>query len=86
MRSDVELNEEWDLVFSEGDMSIEPSEKQEAKLVIFANRGDYRESPLAGAGFRSSRHAPYTGRIEREVKIQLDNIGLGSLKIEIKNL
>lgn len=85
MRYDVELNEDWDLVFSDGDISILSSENQESKLVLFANKGDFRQHPLIGAGFRSSRNAPFTKKMEREALIQLQNLGVQKI-ISLENL
>ena len=86
MRSDIELDADWDLVFSEGDFSLENSEAQEAKLGIFANKGDWRQFPLLGAGLRSSRHAPFNAILKREIQITLQKLNLQNIKISIENV
>lgn len=78
MAKDIIL-EDGDLKFSDGDLVWDESAEQHVEHLLLAQKGDYKQTPLAGVGIADYVKAPVnalkrTG-LEREIRIQLEADG-----------
>ena len=48
--TDILLDDDDDLIFSDGDFAIGPSDQQHQKHILIANKGEYKAHPEVGVG------------------------------------
>jgi phage baseplate assembly protein W len=88
MAKDI-LLENNDLLIINGDFVLADSEEQHIRDIIQANKGEFRENPLMGAGIQNYINAPgnnleaFKGAVRKS--LMLDNYSINSLSIEAKD-
>lgn len=75
-RIDYKLDEEGDLLFVDGDLTLGESDQQHIIDTINANVGWWKEFPIDGVNIRSySKSAGGAQQLARKIKIELENDG-----------
>ena len=87
-RQDILIDEEYNFQSFEGDLDYGDSVQQDARNIIYNSQGDWRATPLLGAGLRAMLNAPITTNIQRIIRLQLDADGIGVARIsgDLENL
>ena len=76
VRQDYKLDNDGDLLFVNGDLSIGESDQQHISDTINANAGWWKEFPIDGVNIRSySKSAGGAQQLARKIKIELENDG-----------
>lgn len=82
---DMLLDNDNDLRVENGDLVIGESEAQHIDHLLVANKGEYKQHPLTGAGLPTMlKSGNRKGGIHREVKLQMeaDGYGVKTLKVD----
>lgn len=91
---DILIDNDGDLSYKNGDFDIAPSDAQHIQHIVFANPGDYKQSPLVGFGIIKRLNSPNNlqgvNSIKGDLTLQLVMDGFKVRKIvagaEISNL
>lgn len=76
--------ESYELEVFGGDFVItEDDAEQRGDLILYAQRGDWKEHPLLGAGLRMAKDAPLSSELLREIRIQLQSDGISPSAIRL---
>jgi len=86
--TDILLDETFDLIIEEdtpgkGDFLIDESTKQHQALILLANKGEFRQSPLVGVGVSLYLEDDRLGAMKSELQQQLylDGMTVDELRI-----
>lgn len=92
--NDILLDEAGDLAFENGDLSVGESSQQEIELLLSTHRGEWKESPLTGAGLpqtiksRATRNAIrkiINSELERDGFVDVDTlIDFPTIRVDAK--
>ncbi|MEO1053907.1 MAG: hypothetical protein AAFX87_24940 [Bacteroidota bacterium] len=80
---DIALDTNFDLKIENGDFVIEETTEQHALLVLATAQGHWRRSPLLGARFVDSFHAPDPAAVSDRIKQQLEIDGMQVNRLNI---
>jgi len=80
--NDILLNDDLDLLIENGDFVIGDADEQIQELILLANKGDFRESPLTGVAiikYLKSRMSPkLVDKLKQNINLQLQFDGFAS--------
>lgn len=83
MPKDVLLDDDFDLMIVDGDFVVNESTAQHQKILIFSEKGEFKEVPMRGIGARRylEDHAP--DNFAREMRTEFTTDGMKVNKIQI---
>lgn len=90
--NDLKLHSDLDLEVLDGDLALGEPDADNLHLILVSNQGDWKASPLVGAGLQRHTNAPMTppirAAIERGIRIQLeaDGFSVASVKLTQTNI
>lgn len=90
--NDLKLDENLDLEVQDGDLMLVDPGADNLHLILSSNQGDWKSSPLTGAGLHRHTNAPISPgtrmAVERGIRIQLEADGfiVSSVKLAESNL
>lgn len=84
MNIDILLNDDNELIFSDGDFVVGPSDSQHIANLLEAFPGNYKQHPLIGVGIGKMLNGSDV-LIKGEVKKQLGNVGYKVKSINLIN-
>jgi hypothetical protein len=84
MPNDILLDENFELQISSGDLSVGESTYQHQKILIFADKGQFKSSPKIGVGSRRYLETSKPDELAREIRLEFygDGMDVKTLKIE----
>lgn len=96
MPNDILLDDDFDLLFEDGDLVIGESTRQHQQLLLLSAKGEIREFPTRGVGIYDwtlddspgdlnseiKRQFELDGMTVQQVKARVTSAGLNSLEIE----
>lgn len=87
MRKDIILDDDNDLLIKDGDFLIDESDEQHFALILASSPGNWKNSPLTGAGIIQHDKAPLddVGKISRKIKLQLEADGYQNVDAAFKD-
>jgi len=76
MPTDILLDDNFDLVISDGDLVVGESTRQHQKLLLMTEKGELRDTPTRGVGIAHwiADDAPANITIETKRQFQLDGM------------
>jgi hypothetical protein len=84
MAKDLTLDEDDDLLISQGDLVVSDSLQQEVDLILRTSQGEWRDSPLTGFGVaRRMRGQVKRPEFERALATQLELDGMQGTAVEL---
>lgn len=87
--TDILLDDNMDLLISNGDFVIDDSEEQVQELILVANQGSFRESPLTGIGIIKFVKSRFTvdqiDALRQKIRLQLQYDGYDTVKTQINS-
>lgn len=88
--TDILLDETFDLIIEKeatdkGDFLIEESTKQHQALILMANKGEFKQSPLVGVGVSLYLEDDRLGAMKSELQQQLSLDGMTVDELRIFN-
>ncbi|MCU7615670.1 hypothetical protein NZ698_00550 [Chryseobacterium sp. PBS4-4] len=84
MPYDILLDENFNPVLSNGDFTIGESTYQHQKMLLYADKGQFKADPLVGVGSRRFLETSKQNDFAREIRQQFYADGMTVNKIEIK--
>jgi hypothetical protein len=82
--TDILLDSTLDLQIIDGDFVIGESTVQNQKLLIFSDKGTFKENPMRGVGTRRYLEDENTDALAREIRQEFSLDGMTVNKIVIK--
>ncbi len=84
MPQDILLDDEFDLIFADGDFVTGESTAQHQKLLIIADKGEFKEAPQRGVGARRYLEDHNPSNLAREIRQEFtrDGMVVKTVKIE----
>jgi hypothetical protein len=83
---DIILDDDGDLLFTNGDFTVGYSDAMHQEHIIEANRGYYKESPLLGVYlFQYLKSAGLQAEIKRQIQINLEDDNYQVNKVNVSN-
>lgn len=81
--NDILLDASGDLMIRGGDFALGPALEVQIEHLMLANKGAYRDDPLAGAGIKRTINGRLTspGMIIKEAKLQLQGDGWQNIDV-----
>lgn len=73
---DLQLDQEGDLLFENGDFSISDSEAQHIELILQSSQGQWKESPEMGANLHKAQSGVIDRFLNRDIRVQLEADGV----------
>ena len=87
--TDIMLDDNLDLLIVNGDFVLDDADQQIQELLLIANQGDFRESPLTGVGivkYLKSRLSPATvDALKKKIKLQWQYDGFANVNTVINS-
>lgn len=84
MRTDILLNDEFDLIDNGEEWAEGESDEQHVQLLTFLQKGELKEFPFVGFGIqRRLKGVPDKARFIRELKVELENDGYSNPTITV---
>lgn len=85
---DILLDEQYDLIFTKGDITLEDSQNQSVELLLYSKQGEFKEYPEAGCNLGKANHGAIDRFLERNIRVQLeaDNFKIETLNITEKGI
>lgn len=84
MRTDILLDDDFDLQITNGDFDTGKSDQQHVQLLSFFNKGELRQFPIVGFGVeRYLKTVSDKKKFTREMKIELENDGYMDATVQI---
>lgn len=79
---DIQLNEAFDFEISNGDLDVGESTLQNQRLLLVAQKGEFKQHPKTGVGIESYLNAenPQDMLLEIRSQFELDGMKVESLK------
>lgn len=78
---DMLIGEDFDLAIKNGDFEVGDDTQQRVLLLMRAEQGHFKQSPLAGVGFTSMIGGSLTQELERNIRLQLESDNITVSKI-----
>ncbi|MEI7486868.1 MAG: hypothetical protein WCJ72_05570 [Chryseobacterium sp.] len=84
MPNDILLDENFNVITKNGDFAVGESTYQHQKILIFADKGQFKSDPTSGVGSRRFLESPKTDDFAREIRQEFvkDGISIRTLKID----
>ncbi|MCT4698087.1 hypothetical protein [Tenacibaculum haliotis] len=83
---DFLLDENGDLAIENGDFVLGETDQQNVELLLFSNKGEFKEFPLVGFGAINYIKSNVSEiEFKRDLKIQLEYIGYDNPIIDLSN-
>lgn len=85
-RTDILLDEAYDLKIENGDFLIGDSDMQHVDHILLAHPGEYKEYPQVGVGL--SKYVKTTGKeqsLKRSIRVQLNYDGYKNPRIKLSD-
>lgn len=77
MRKDIITQENtYEPTILLGDFFAGESREQEADLIIYSARGDWKQNPLIGVGVRRAYNKPISEELSRQIRLQCESDSL----------
>jgi hypothetical protein len=84
-RKDFVLDENFDIVFENGEIKTTQSDLQHCRLILATYRGDWSQFKNLGAGLIQILQGTLDGRFRREAQLQLQSDGYKMKSISFDN-
>jgi len=83
MPNDILLNEKFEPILTNGDFTIGESTYQHQKLLLFADKGEFKAYPASGVGSRRFLENFRSDDFAREIRLEFmaDGMTVNTLKI-----
>lgn len=83
MPNDILLDENFNPIITDGDFTIGESTLQHQRMLIYADKGQFKSDPTVGVGSRRYLESSATNDFAREIRFQFmaDGMVLNSLNI-----
>ena len=80
---DIIIDDEFDLIFTNGDFLVDDSKDQSVQMLLLSAQGEWKEHPEAGADIRKAENGLIDQFLERNIRVQLeaDNFNIEKLII-----
>lgn len=86
MRTDLLLNEDYDLIDLGMEWSEGESDQQHVELLMISNKADWKEFPFVGFGARRRLNGIFNkNKIIREIRVELENDGYTNYTLDLKD-
>lgn len=86
MRTDLLLDENYDLIDLGTEWSEGESDQQHVELLMIANKGEFKEFPFVGFGAMRRLNGIFNrNNIIREVRVEMENDGYTNYTLDLKN-
>lgn len=84
MPNDILLNENFDASIKDGDFETSESTQQHQKILLFADKGQFKSSPTTGVGTRRYLESSKPDDLAREIRLEFiaDGMMVNTLKID----
>jgi hypothetical protein len=84
MRKDIQLDDNNDLLFANGDLVVGESDRQNVKLIVESQMGEWKEFPTVGFGIDNYLKKNRNDReFKRDLKVQLEQDGYKNTGIDL---
>lgn len=80
MRTDFILDNNNNLIISDGDWLIGNSDQQNVELIFISYPGMWKQNPLIGCGIYGDINGNWTSNIQNYIKNQLNSDGYSQVK------
>jgi hypothetical protein len=84
-RKDILLDDDYDLQAKDGDFVVANSDNQNVELLLLANPGDFKQSPLVGFGILQMQNGKLTAEAKRKMNLALSQDGYKARSIDLTN-
>jgi hypothetical protein len=78
-RKDIILDNNFDLMISNGDFYISNSDQQNIELILLSYPGQWKQFPLLGAAIQGDINGPFNDQMKNRIKKQLISDGYGNV-------
>ncbi|HMI04273.1 MAG TPA: hypothetical protein VK541_17425 [Pedobacter sp.] len=86
MRTDLLLEENFDLIDNGTEWAESASDQQHVQLLMILNKGELKEFPFVGFGAERRLLAIFDkNRITRDIKVELENDGYSGATVDTGN-
>jgi len=88
INGDIILDENYDLIFENGDYKIDDATYQQVQLILLSSKGWWKQTPQLGAGLQEQ----FNGELDREflqkarLNLQADGFTVNTLKVTNEGL
>lgn len=86
MAKDILTDKQGDLAVLNGDIEVGYSDEQHVEHILLAHKGDYKQSPLIGAGVSDFVRSPNTQierrKKEKEISLQLKSDNAKNISVD----
>lgn len=83
--TDILLDEEFDLLFENGDLATGESTEQHQQLLLLCNKGDLREDTTVGVGIQQFLKDEEDGGLLGEIKKEFERDGMDVRKVGMED-
>jgi hypothetical protein len=87
---DILVGSDGDLAFKDGDFLVAESDTQHVQHIIYANPGDYKQSPIVGVGIIKKLNSPTNliggNTLKGEITLQLTLDGYKVRKVTVSSI
>jgi len=83
--NDILIDDTGDLLIKDGDFVIGPALETQIEHLMLADKGAYRDDPLAGAGIKRTINGRLNTKTDilREIKLQLQGDGWQNIDVRL---
>jgi len=86
---DVILDNNLDLSIANGDFVVDDAEQQNQELILAAQQGAYRNSPLVGVGITNYLKSSFTvanvDKLRQKIRLQMQYDGYQTVNVQINS-
>lgn len=85
MPKDFLLDEDFDLQIAGGDLVVDESTYQHQKILLFADKGQFKQNPTIGVGSRRYLETSKPDELAREIRLEFYGDGMDVKNINISD-
>lgn len=83
----IKLNDNNDFLVRRGDFFIDETDLQDEKEVLYANKGNFLESPSLGVGINRYQNSPVPkSELERLIRKEFEKDGISVVSVSVKQV
>lgn len=83
--NDFILNSDYEMIIENGDFKVGDATAQNQKLIMLAQKGEVKQTPLTGVGIADWLKGEKQSGLKSEIRQQLKADGMNVKKIDINN-